>query len=130
MTRKSILNKAGVFDENIVVMYEESDLAMRIKKLGYDIVVLTSAITYHDVLLPSEKNTNKLRKLGIETPERAYHFAKNRNIFVRRYFPWYGKITYSLIFKRAFAAYYVFECIANKRIDIAKAYLKGMRYKV
>ena len=129
MTRKSIINETGVFDDNIRIMYDESDFAMRIKKLGYDVVVLTSAITYHDVIVPGEKGVNKLRQLGIETPERAYHFAKNRNIFVKRYFPWYGKITYNLIFKRLFAAYYMFECVSNNRIDIAKAYFKGMKYE-
>lgn len=130
MTRKAILDKTGVFDESLMVMFEESDLAMRIRKLGYDIEVFTSAKTYHDTITPNEKNVNKLRRLGIETSERAYCFAKNRNIFVERYSPWYGKLLYKIVFKRLFATYYFFECINNKRIDIAKAYLKGARYKI
>lgn len=130
MTRKTVLDKIGLFDETYKIMYEESDLAMRIKKAGYNIEVVTDAITYHDVLLPNEAKQDELKRLGVGTPERAYHFAKNRNIFVKKYFPWYGKLTYNIIFKRLFVVFYVYKCIKNKRMDIAKAYLKGSKYNI
>lgn len=92
------------------------------------IVVCNDAITYHDCLLPEEVG-DELRKLGCETPVRTFHFAKNRNIYMKKYAPWYGKLIYFILFRYIFALYYCRIAIKNHRRDIAKEYLYGMFYR-
>ena len=36
--RKSVLDKIGLFDENIFMYGEESDICFRIKKAGFDVI--------------------------------------------------------------------------------------------
>lgn len=45
--RKSVLNTVGIFDENIFMYGEESDICFRIKKSGFDIIFLPEAKIIH-----------------------------------------------------------------------------------
>lgn len=130
MTRRTIIEEVGEFDTEYYIMYEEADFATRVRKAGYEIEVLTDAITYHNCPTPDEMaESNKMRKLGCDNCERTYHFSKNRNIYMSKYASWFGKILYFSIFRFIFAAYYEFIAIKNNRYDIAKAWHKGMKYR-
>lgn len=126
MVRKSIAEQINGFDESYYIMYEEADFAWRIKKAGWRIVVCPKAITEHNCFIPDEIVDNEMRKLGCDNPERTFHFSKNRNVFIRKYAPWYGKILYFSIFRFIFAFYYCTTALKNKRLDIAIAWLKGV----
>ena len=47
MTRKALINKVGLFDENIVAYNEEVDFFLRIKKLGYKVFYLAETSIIH-----------------------------------------------------------------------------------
>lgn len=129
MTRRDVQKKVGKFDPEYYIMYEEADFATRIRNLGYEIEVFTEAITYHNCPTPDELLENEMRRLGCDNPERTYHFSKNRNIFMTKYAPWYGKLLYFCVFRFLFAMYYEKIAKKNNRKDIAKAWHKGMRYR-
>lgn len=126
MTRRKIILHVQSFDPIYYIMYEEADFAARIRASGYQIKVLTSAVTYHNVPLPDEETTNEMRKLGCDDPQRTYHFSKNRSIYMRKFAPWYGKILYFCIFEFVFAFCYSYVSIKNHRYDITKSWWKGL----
>lgn len=126
MVRRSVQQMVGGFDEMYYIMYEESDFASRIRKCGYEIKTVTSAITYHNCYLPERITDNEMRKLGCTTLERTYHFSKNRIIYMRKYAPWYGKLCYLLLFQWGGVIYYCIKALKNRRPDMAWQWLKGL----
>ncbi len=47
LTRKHLFEKVGGFDENFFMYFEDQDLCLRIKKLGYDIVFFPKSKVLH-----------------------------------------------------------------------------------
>ncbi|MCL2222436.1 MAG: glycosyltransferase [Oscillospiraceae bacterium] len=124
MISKDVMQRVGGFESIYFIMYEESDLGYRIKSLGYRMYINKNAITHHYPAMKSHFS-KKLRSLGIETPERAYHFAKNRTLFMKKFAPWYYMPTYYLFFAHLACAYYMMASIMEKRFNVALSYLKG-----
>lgn len=58
--------------------WAEQDFCERVKKAGYQIATITSAITYHDI-----DYTNKVTRISLQT---VYDQARSRIFFRRRYF--------------------------------------------
>ena len=74
MMRSSVIIKYGIsFCEKFGIMYEESDPAYRIRKVGYSIKVVRDAIIYHDV--------GDYLSHFINDGRRFFVFARNRIIF-------------------------------------------------
>ena len=90
MFRKSVLDKVGLFDENIFMYFEDSDLCLRIKKAGYDIKLVDDAKIIHlegrSIEIPMQK------RKWYKTSEFYYfkkHFPKKRILV---------KMTYLLLY--------------------------------
>ena len=124
MIKRDVLEKVGGFDEQFYAMYEEIDYAYRLKKAGMKAYLCTIARTSHYGYVADNQN-NKLRMYGIETPERAYHFAKNRFIMEKRFAKWYQRLIFYVAFSNIYTFFYAFVAIKEKRKDIALAYMKG-----
>jgi GT2 family glycosyltransferase len=77
MIRKSVFRKAGMFDENIFMYFEEEDLGKRVKELGYKIFINPKAEIIH--YWTSSKGTKKLKKIFARS--RFYYFKKHYGIF-------------------------------------------------
>ena len=125
VTRKAI-KKVGGFDEQYYIMFEEADFGYRIAKAGMKAVVCTDVKTHHLGYVAKDDDP-KIRNLGIGEPKRAYHFAKNRFIFMKKFAPWYGRLVFDLVFSHVFTVYYSHVASKCGRKDIAKAYIKGAR---
>ena len=125
MVRRDVIEKIGGFDEDYYIMFEEADFGYRIKKLGYEMLINTNAITFHHAAIDRLTENSKLRNLGMGTTQRTYHFMKNRTIFMKKFAPWYCIIGYYLFFIHAFCLYYFFTAIIEKQVDIAIAVIKG-----
>lgn len=124
MVSREAVEEVGGFDRSYYAMYEEADFGYRILKSGYEEYIVTAARTMH-LNYVGEGEAAKLRILGIGFPERAFHYAKNRTVFMKKYAKWYHMITYYLIFFHIFTLYYCGVAIKYRRFDIAKAYLRG-----
>lgn len=124
MVSRKAIEDVGGFDKSYFAMYEEADFGYRIKKAGYVQYIITDARTNHLNYVTGDEQ-EKLRVLGIGFPERAYHYAKNRTVFMRKYAKWYHMITYYLIFIHIFTLYYSIIALKFGRRDIAKAWIKG-----
>ena len=124
MASRKAVQAVGGFDRVYYAMYEEADFGYRILQAGFKAYIVTDARTCHLGTVGAGEQ-ERLRHLGIGFPERAYHFAKNRTIFMKKYANWYHMITYYLIFIHVFTFYYSFMALKYGRKDIAAAWLKG-----
>lgn len=132
VSRKAI-ETVGGFDKSYFAMYEEADFGYRIKKAGFKEYIITDARTHHLSYVGVDEQP-KLRFLGIGFPKRAYYYAKNRTVFMKKYSKWYHRVTYYLIFIHIFTVYYSGIALIYGRTDIAKAWvlgtIAGLRAKV
>lgn len=74
LIRKSVFEKAGRFDENIFLFFEESDLCRRVKKLGYRLFIIPDAEIVHfwTGAKSGSSNINSIFKKS-----RFYYFRKH-----------------------------------------------------
>lgn len=107
------------------IMYEESDLAYRIREQGYTIKVIRDAKIYHDV--------DGFMSHFINNTKRVYVFARNRIIFHSLYSTQLQFIGIAIFWIWAFAAFYIFNIISYNGTDVSVSqklrlifsYLKG-----
>ena len=124
MVSRLALEAVGGFDPFYGIMFEEADFGYRICAAGFTAAIVPEARTLH--LLPvARQESSTLRRLGLPFPRRAYVFARNRPVFVRRFFPWWGQLTCFLFFIHAANIYYVFLALRHRRPDIAFACFRG-----
>lgn len=75
--RRDAFASAGGFDEAYFLYYEDVDLCARLRKLGWDIVVTTSARAVHDARRESHRNIKylnwHLRSMGRFLMRRMLH---------------------------------------------------------
>ncbi|WP_423792389.1 glycosyltransferase family 2 protein [Methanocaldococcus indicus] len=122
MVRKECFDKLGGFYEKYKIMYEESELAIRIKKLGYKVLAVPSAIAYHNI--PIE--TDNSRNLGLHRWDRVYLLARNRVIFMKRNAPKTHYIIFLLTFNLVITMYYLYVLLKLGKTEFIGAYLKGV----
>ncbi len=123
MTREAY-EKSGGWDPYFEIMYEETDLGLRVQKAGFGQYYAPRAKTLHLGAVAEGESTG-LRGLGIGSPRRAYTFARNRSIMMRRYAGGRARLFYFALYNPAFTIYYVMEALKYKRPDIAWGYWKG-----
>lgn len=136
MVRGDIVRKNKIyFRENFGIMYEESDIAYRIRNLGYKIIVSRGAKIYHDIEV-SEKGKKKKDYMYhfMEDKRRPFVFARNRIIFHSLYSSKLQLLGIILFWSWFFAAYYIYRILFYngvgkysilKRFNLAFAYLSG-----
>ena len=78
MVKKEIFTDLQFFDTDLPLGWEEIDLALRIRKKGYKVIVNTTAKVFHDVSFAQDVHI---------TEKRAYWRGRNRTIFFRKHSP-------------------------------------------
>ena len=124
MVRREVIDMIGYFDKSYYIMYEEADFCERIRRKGYQHITEPKARTIH-YRAKGHDEQSELRALGIGFPARAFYFARNRTVYMRKYANVFGKILYYLLFQHLFMCYYCMKAVKYKRFDIAKEYLRG-----
>lgn len=122
MVKKTDFQRVKGFEEKYLVVYEEADLAEKMKRLGKKCYLYSKAITYHDVEVPDKAKTNDF---GFRTPERAYLLARNRVVFMKRNASFGQQIIFFLIFNPVITCYYLLNLLCTSQMAKAKAYLRG-----
>lgn len=87
MTRKSVLDKVGLFDEDYFMYGEDLDLCFRIKKAGYKIMFVPSAkiIHYKGISSGIKEHTQELTQATNASKIRAFNaFYETMKIFYRK----------------------------------------------
>lgn len=123
MVKRTDFKKVGGFEEKYIVVYEEADLAEKIKRLGKKVYLFTKAITYHAVEL---SKTNDRNNYGFRSSERAFLLARNRVYFMRRNATLIQFITFFFIFNPLIFLYYEMNLLRNRDFVKAASYACGM----
>lgn len=89
LTRKSILEKVGYFDENYFMYAEDIDLCFRIKKVGLKVMYVPTVkvIHYKGVSSGLKKHSQSLSKASYETRSRSLNaFYETMKIFYKKHY--------------------------------------------
>ncbi|MBR4651739.1 MAG: glycosyltransferase family 2 protein [Kiritimatiellae bacterium] len=124
MVPRHVGEEVGWLDEGFVQIFEESDFGWKVVENGYTAWIAAHAVTEHRGFL-EPGCVPELRQLGVEKPYRAYCFGRGRIRFARRHFNWLQTMSVVLVFAPLSVAWYARVALANRRPDIAWAYLKG-----
>ncbi len=74
LTRRTLLNKVGLFDEKFFIYWEEVDLCYRAKKAGYKIAVATKSTVFHG-------GSQTMKKYSFL---KTFHYHKNKIRFIMK----------------------------------------------
>ena len=83
VVRRELAERIRGHDPIFFQSYADTDFAFRIKKLGYLNLYCPSAVLYHKT--PTLDGNASLRGLGMDTPLRAYYYARNKTLFMKRH---------------------------------------------
>lgn len=82
LIKREVLEKVGIFDDRYFLYYEDADLNQRIRRAGYTIMYVPSAILWHINAASSGGSGNVLQD---------YFITRNRMLFGMTYAPWRTK---------------------------------------
>ncbi len=83
LIKKSALKRVGLFDEKYFLYYEDTDLSMRFKNLGYKIIFVPRAIIWH---------SNASSSGGSGSSLQDYYITRNRLLFGIKFAPIKSKL--------------------------------------
>jgi len=83
-TRK-VVEKLDGHEEGFFMTYGDTDYGFRARRAGFKVMFCPSAKLWHR--LGQEENVKSIRALGYNLPLRAYYFARNRVVFMKRHAP-------------------------------------------
>jgi GT2 family glycosyltransferase len=105
LVKRELAELIGGHDSLFFQSYADADFAFRLADLGYINRYVPKAILYHKVPPPGQSRS--LRSLGIDTPLRAYYYARNKILFMKRHAPRKQFVVFMLIFMPVIAVGYV-----------------------
>lgn len=136
MVRADVVRKRKIeFRPSYGIMYEESDYAYRISRLGYKIMMMRDAKIYHDIedLSNKEKPKDYMYHF-MEDGRRPFTFARNRIVFHKLYSTKFQNIFILLFWIWVFTAYYSYKFMfyngygdftLSQRLNASIKYLRG-----
>lgn len=123
MVRSDEFWKVGGFDERYIVMYEEAELAEKIKqRLRKCVYLYPKAVTHHNVELNAERTRNDVI---FSASRQAYLVARNRIYFMKRNASPLQQLIFFLIFNNVSLLYYEVKLLRRREFAKAWAYLRG-----
>jgi hypothetical protein len=125
LCRKELIDKIGGHDEDYFMSYADLDFAIRTKKAGFKVLYVPSAKLWHKI--SAGKDKNPIRDLLGTFPFRAYYFARNRIIFMKKNVKFLNFIFFLLFFEPFFISVYIIKIVLYNQWKYLKMYLKGIR---
>lgn len=122
MVKKDVFDRVGGIDNDYIMHYEESDLAEKISRLGYDIILFPQAKTWHN--LPPKSPMGHKSFFG-QNGEMVYYVARNRIVFMRKNSQGTNLFIFLFFFSNLFFLYNLAILLLNGRINLMKHVLKG-----
>ncbi len=116
MVKREVIDKASLMPECYFLYYEELDWSVMIRRVGYDIWYEPAFTVYH-----KESQTT-----GQQSPLRTYYITRNRLLFVMR-----NNLSATRFLSYTYligivACRDILKYMLQRRIDLAKATLKGI----
>lgn len=120
MLSRAAFERVGLFDERLRMAYEESDYAEMIRRAGFKIMFCPASRAWHRVALLDKKG------FPFKFPFRAYYFARNRPIYMRKHASRLNFLVFLLLFYPVFSLYYIGVILSRRRLDHLGPYLCGL----
>ena len=128
MVPRVLFEQVGGIDADYVMHYEESDLAEKIKRSGFDIVLFPKAKTCHDI--PREKPKGDKQFAG-DNRCRLYYSVRNRILFMRKNSGGVRLVVFLALLAHVFLLYNLLMLLWNRRVDLIplvfRAHVDGLR---
>lgn len=126
LIRKDVLKAINGFDEDIFMVYCDSNLCLKILQKGYKILYIPTAKVLHK----EPFKVSGVNQLGAGSKVRAFLIGRNRIIFMQRYAKLLNFIIFAVCFLPVYIFYYSWVLVKNKNFDILSAFLKGTGYGI
>jgi len=117
--KKPVMKQAGGVDENLskgAALFEETDLCLRVKENGYEILFNYEAHVYH---LAADTGGCRVKDIH----KYIFSLSRNRTIIIQRHLKWFYRITSYLYLFKLFIAY----ILSYKKTSITGSFLSGIR---
>jgi len=122
MIAKKLFLDLGKIDPDYVMHYEESDLAHRIRKLGYEVVLFPSAKSWHDIPLGRVVGHKSFKG---SNPGVIYYVVRNRAYFMRKNSGGLKLLIFSIIFNNIFLVYHMLIILFYRKPRLLSLLFKG-----
>ena len=117
MVKREAIDKAGLMPECYFLYYEELDWSMMLRRAGYDIWYEPACSIYH----------KESQSTGQNSPLRTYYITRNRLLFVKRNVRGMEKYLSYVYITGIVALKDILKHLCQRRFDLAKATIKGVR---
>ena len=111
MARKDVADALGGHDSIFFMSYADSDFCIRMWEAGYLGVYVPTAKLFHKSHLHTEPNS--LRAMGMNAPSRAYYYARNKVIFMKRHTSRLGFLAFLVVFSPIYHVVYTKNILSN-----------------
>lgn len=116
MVSSEALKSAGLFDESLFLYYEDTDLMMRMRRKGYEIVIVPEAKFSH----------NRCSSTSNYPEAVAYLEARNRTILFARHWSLSEFVGGVIIFHAKRMPRYILSYSEQNKQSVLMAYLRGL----
>lgn len=123
LVKSEVIKKICGYDEDIFMVYCDSDFCLKIWEAGYKIVSVPHAKLWHKEKV--KKSLKLSRKLGMKSPLMAFLIGRNRIIFMKKHAHRTNYVLFLLIFLPIILFFYLFTCIIEARSDLLSSFLNG-----
>lgn len=135
MIKKEVFDEVNGFDPSFFMGLEEADLARRIEKAGYEIILAPMAKVWHKIPVLEWKYKSKFSEflfyISFRNATIAYHTSKNRIRYMKRHAGLLNFVIFLAIFLPLSAFVYVLKSVLSKQymmgIYIIKGSIDGLR---
>src|SRR3989454_3500848 len=131
MVRKRVFDEVGDFDQvGFVQHLAEADFSTRAARKGYEAIMVPKATVWHDVPVRTWPYRGT-RNLHMSSSQRAYHVARSRVLFMRKYASPWGFVLFTVAFLPPIALSHIIMIlketkIGDQRVAFAGSYARGL----
>jgi GT2 family glycosyltransferase len=117
-----ILKAIGTFDEKLFSYFEDTDLSLRAKRAGFEIVLVPKSVVRHK----GSASTRRGLTEGTTSPLKHYLIARNRIILIRRYGSILSRIFFIGVVQPLMIIWYLVGFFVRRRPKKARSFLSGI----
>jgi len=117
--KKSVMKQVGGVDENLskgAALFEETDLCLRAKEYGYEVLFSYDAHVYH---LAADTGGCRIKDID----KYIFSLSRNRTIIIQRHLKWFYRITSYLYLCKLLLAY----LFSYKKWSIISSFIRGIK---
>jgi len=116
LAKKEVIDKIDGMDEDYFLYYGDANYCLSIRKAGYNILYVPTAIAWHDC--NTSEGFNSLR---------MYNFTKSKLIFMKKNSKVFNKFIFFLFFFCLYSPMRIISFLIKRKFILIFAYFKGLK---